>query len=433
LLVRCAIAAFGLTFRASGRMSTPHRGVLASRAEITPVNLLWVMPAKGDVVKIVIIGGGVLGASAAFHLARTGGAQVTVIDAQLDGRATAAGAGIICPWVSGVEDPVFYRLYAAGGEYHPDLVAGLAELGETDLGFRRAGAMLVSDDPQELTWLERSARARRVPAMGEVTRLSPAEAQALFPPLRPELGGVFVAGGARVDGRRLAAALLRAAERHGATVISGHAVPVVEAGRIVGVDVVGVDAGGERLAADCAIVAAGAWADKVLRPFGLDLAVQPQRGQIMHLMLDTADTASWPVILPLGSHYIVPFDGGRIVVGATRETGAGFDYRVTAAGQAEVLSEALRIAPGLRPAAVVETRVGFRPVGAEVRPLLGWVRGIDGLAVGNGLGAAGLTIGPFAGRLLADLVTGQGGLMDLTPFDPMRRAGSAVCVPPALR
>jgi D-amino-acid dehydrogenase len=428
LLVRRAIAALGLTFRASGRMSTPHRGVLASRAEITPVNLLWVMPAKEDVVKIVIIGGGVLGASAAFHLARTGGAQVTVIDAQLDGRATAAGAGIICPWVSGVEDPVFYRLYAAGGEYYADLVAGLAELGETDLGFRRAGAMLVSDDPQELVWLERSARARRVPAMGEVTRLSPAEAQGLFPLLRPELGGVLVAGGARVDGRLLAAALLRAAERRGATVILGHAEPAVEAGRIVGVDV-----GGERLAADCAIVAAGAWADQVLRPFGLGLAVQPQRGQIMHLMLDTADTASWPVILPLGSHYIVPFDGGRIVVGATRETGAGFDYRVTAAGQAEVLSEALWIAPGLRPAAVIETRVGFRPVGAEVRPLLGWVRGIDGLAVGNGLGAAGLTIGPFAGRLLADLVTGQGGLMDLTPFDPMRRAGSVDCVPPALR
>ena len=70
-------------------------------------------------MRIVIIGAGVLGASAAFHLARPGphvtgphvtgphviGAHVTVIDAHLDGRATAAGAGIICPWVSGVEDP----------------------------------------------------------------------------------------------------------------------------------------------------------------------------------------------------------------------------------------------------------------------------------------------------------------------------------------
>ena len=178
----------------------------------------------------------------------------------------------------------------------------------------------------------------------------------------------------------------------------------------------GVDIGSERIGAERVIVTAGAWADRVLRPAGLGLPVEPQRGQIVHLRLEGAQTEDWPVILPPGSHYIVPFDGGRIVAGATRETGAGFDYRVTASGQAEVLTEALRVAPGLGEATMVETRVGFRPVG--VRPLLGWVCGVEGLAVGNGLGAAGLTIGPFAGRLLADLVTGQAGLMGLSPFDP---------------
>lgn len=368
-------------------------------------------------MQIVIIGAGVLGASVAFHLTRAG-ADVTVVDAHLDGRATAAGAGIICPWVSGVEDPVFYRLYAGGGEYYPDLIAALAEAGETDIGYRRAGAMLVSDDPQALNWMARSARQRGAPAIGEVLRLSPAEAGALFPPLLPSLGGVHVAGGARVDGRRLAAALLRAA---GTQVIAGFGMPVVEAGRVVGVDV-----GDERIAADRVIVTAGAWADRILRPFGVGLPVEPQRGQIMHLRLEGVETEDWPVILPPGSHYIVPFDGGRIVAGATRETGAGFDYRVTAAGQAEVLSEALRIAPGLAEATMIETRVGFRPVGAETRPLLGWVRGVAGLAVGNGLGPAGLTIGPFAGRLLADLVLGRPGLVDLAPFDPMRRMGSPI-------
>ena len=185
---------------------------------------------------------------------------------------------------------------------------------------------------------------------------------------------------------------------------------------VEGYRVVGVDIGSERIGADRVIVTAGAWADRVLRPAGLGLPVEPQRGQIVHLRLEGAQTEDWPVILPPGSHYIVPFDGGRIVAGATRETGAGFDYRVTASGQAEVLTEALRVAPGLGEATMMETRVGFRPVG--VRPLLGWVRGVEGLAVGNGLGAAGLTIGPFAGRLLADLVTGQAGLMDLSPFDP---------------
>jgi D-amino-acid dehydrogenase len=366
-------------------------------------------------MRIVIVGAGVLGASAAFHLVRAG-AQVVVVDAALDGRATAAGAGIICPWVSGAEDPAFYRLYAGGGEYYPDLVAALAEAGETDLGYRRAGAMLVSDDARELDWIERMARGRQAAAMGDVTRLSEREARATFPPLGEGLGGVHVAGGARVDGRRLAAALLRAA---GSTVVRGLAALAVEAGRVAGVDV-----GGERVAADRVIVTAGAWADAVLRPVGVGLPVEPQRGQIVHLRLEGVETEDWPVILPPGSHYIVPFGDGRIVVGATRESGAGFDYRVTAGGQAEVLAEALRIAPGLGAATMIETRVGFRPVGAGVRPMLGWLRGVDGLAVGNGLGAAGLTIGPFAGRLLADLVMGARGLMDLAPFDPMRRGGA---------
>jgi D-amino-acid dehydrogenase len=376
-------------------------------------------------MRIVIIGAGVLGASAAFHLARTG-AEVTVIDAHLDGRATAAGAGIICPWVSAIEDRSFYRLYCGGGEYYPDLIAALAEAGETDLGYRQAGAMMVSSDHEELAWIEHMARQRAAPAMGRITRLAASEARALFPPLRQDLGAVHIAGGARVDGRRLAASLLQAAAFYGATVLPGHAGLAVEADRIVGVDL----ADG-RIPADRVIVTAGAWADRLLRPVGFALAVEPQRGQIAHLRLEGVQTTDWPVILPPGSHYIVPFDAGRIVAGATRETGAGFDYRVTASGQAEVLSEALRVAPGLGAATTIETRVGFRPVAA--RPVLGWLPGIAGLAVGNGLGAAGLTIGPLAGRLLADLVTGQAGTMDLAPFDPMRRGEPAMRKLAALR
>lgn len=414
-------------------------------------------------MRTVVVGAGVLGASTAYHLAHAG-VKVVVVDAGLDGRATAAGAGIICPWVSGVADETFYRLYAAGGEYYPDLIARCDLAGQTDLGFRRAGAMLVSGDAEELDWLERRARRRQAqaPAMGEVTRLSAQDARVLFPPLRQDFGGVHVAGGARVDGRLLAAALLRAAEHHGATVIWGHARLRVDTGRVTGIDLhrkalpaEPVPAGAsaertaaervpaertaagrvpaERIPADRVILTTGAWANQVLRPFGLGLPIEPQRGQIVHLRLEGVQTEDWPVILPPGSHYIVPFDGGRVVVGATRESGTGFDYRVTAAGQADVLSQALEVAPGLGSANMIETRVGFRPVGDEVRPLLGWVPSIEGLAVGNGLGAAGLTIGPFAGRLLADLVLGRPSLLDLAPFNLMRQMGQAAGPPAALR
>jgi glycine/D-amino acid oxidase-like deaminating enzyme len=87
----------------------------------------------------------VLGASTALHLARTG-ADVVLVDAAHDGRATAAGAGIVCPWVSGAEDGTFYRLYAAGARYYYELVAQVGTCGEHDLGYARVGGLCVSDD-----------------------------------------------------------------------------------------------------------------------------------------------------------------------------------------------------------------------------------------------------------------------------------------------
>jgi len=380
-------------------------------------------------MKIIVVGAGILGASAAYHLARNG-AEVVIVDQAHDGRATAAGAGIVCPWASGVEDPVFYQLYADSGRYYADLVPALSALGETDLGFRRPGALIVSRDTTELAAIETVLRRRAAaaPEAGSITRLSPAETQALFPPLHPDFASVRVGGGARVDGRRLSAALLRAALHHGARMHHGQA-----ALRATGDRVAGVLVNDTWIDADTVVVAAGAWAPALLAPLGIALSVEPQRGQILHLHLPAQDTKDWPVILPPGSHYLLAFDDSRVVAGATRESGAGFDNRVTAAGQAELLEQALSVAPGLGMATIIETRVGFRPVGQDVRPLLGRVSAMRGLFIGNGLGAAGLTIGPYAGRLLADAALGRTPPLDLTPFDPCRSQGPPHMPPAALR
>ncbi len=375
---------------------------------------------------IVVVGAGILGASAAFHAARAG-ARITVVDAAHEGRATAAGAGIICPWVSGAEDAAFYDLYCEGGRYYAELVVALGEIGETDLGYRRTGALIVSDDTNELAEYEQLLveRQAETPVMGDVSLLPARDAARLFPPLRRDFGAVLVSGGARVDGRRMAAGLLRGAEHFGAVVRRGHAALTVAGGRVRGVRLPD-----EEIEADCVVVAAGAWAPEVLRDAGVALPIEPQRGQIVHLQLRGAETRDWPVIFPPGAHYLVPFDDGRVVVGATRESGVGFDYRVTAMGQAQVLAEALHVAPGLGVATIVETRVGFRPVGPGVRPMLGAVPGIEGLIVGNGLGAAGLTIGPFGGRLLAETALGAVPSLDVAPFAPLRRVAREAPIPP---
>jgi D-amino-acid dehydrogenase len=140
----------------------------------------------------------------------------------------------------------------------------------------------------------------------------------------------------------------------------------------------------------------------------------------MHIRLDADDTSRWPVVLPGASgHYLLAFDGGRIVAGATRETGSGLDYRVTPAGLAEILSQALAVAPGLAGGTYLETRVGFRPMGQGIRPLLGPVPGLDGLVIATGLGAFGLTMGPLAGSLAAQAALGLPRAIDLEPFAPL--------------
>ena len=367
-------------------------------------------------MRALVIGAGVLGASTAFHLALAG-AKTVLVDAAYDGRATAAGAGIVCPWLSDAADPAWYQIASAGALYLPVLASRLAGFGERELGFRQVGALAVAWEPADLDRIEQRVLARQaqMPEVGDVSRLSPQQAQALFPPLHPALGGVHVSGGARVDGRLLAAALCRAVERQGGQVRKGVAELMTKTGRVTGAFVAG-----EPIEADVVVLATGAWAPAMLAPLGLTLAVEPQRGQITHLRLDGVETRHWPVVLPPGSHYLLAFEGSRVVVGATREQGVGFDYRVTAAGQAEVLNQALAVAPGLSRATVLETRIGFRPVGPNARPLLGAAAGIDGLVIGNGLGPSGLTMGPFAGRLLAQVAMGQPPELDLAPFDPFQ-------------
>ena len=363
-------------------------------------------------MKVIVIGAGILGASTAYHLARAG-VGVTLIDRADDGRATAAGAGIVCPWGSQVEDPAYYALLAGGARYYARLVAMLAEDGETDLGYAKVGGLYVPGITSELDAAERRARARAVdsPEAGSIERVSAADARKLFPPLRPDQPGLFISGGARVDGRRVAAAMQRAAAKHGARLVTGSAELIMRGDRAAGVTV-----NGETIEADAVVAAAGAWGPALLQSTGVQLSVAPQRGQIIHLRSPGTETAHWPILMPLSSHYLLAFEDSRVVVGASRETGTGFDYRFTAAGVAEVLNAALDVAPGLGSWTLHEIRIGFRPLAHDTRPKLGRAPGIDNLFIGNGLGPSGLSMGPCSGAMLADLTLGKATAIDLAPY-----------------
>lgn len=347
---------------------------------------------------IVVVGAGVAGAATAFALARRG-ADVGIVDAGLPGQATAAGAGIVQPWSTSA-DGEFYELYAAGAAYYPQLVERLADAGVDDIGYRRTGGLVVNRDDRILDEVEERVVARI--GTDGVGRLTSAEARALFPPLAPGLDGLLIEAGARVDGRALRDGLLAGARRFGARMLGparASAVPGADRGWSLLLDEAPVGA-------DAVVVAAGAWTGAVLEPLGVRIPVEPQRGQIVHLRLEAVDTGGWPSVHPVAEHYLVAFDGGRVAAGATRETGSGFDPRVTAAGQRQVLDRALALAPGLADATVIETRVGLRPLPEGDLPTDGPVDGFDGLYVNAGFGAGGLTMGPVVGERLAERILG---------------------------
>lgn len=365
---------------------------------------------------VIVIGGGIVGASAAYRLA-VNGVAVTLVDRVDAGQATAAGAGIISPGTSLGAAAAYYPLAFEAVAYYGELLASLARDGETDTGYETVGLLHVAMSEAEAAQLPQhlqTIRQRRdagVVNIGEPSLVSDARARSLFPALGPTFGAIHVTGAARVDGRLLAAAMRRAAQRHGATLVEADA-------ELLGTCRGGVEVryGGETHRADAVIIAGGAWSGAFASRLAISLPIYPQRGQILHLGLPRVRTGKWPILVGAHSHYFLTFPEHRVVVGATREDDAGFDPRLTAAGVHEVLSEALRVAPGLGEATLLWQRVGLRPATPDGLPVLGQVPGQEGIYLATGHGASGLQLGPYSGALVADLVLGRAPSIDLFPY-----------------
>ena len=359
----------------------------------------------------IIVGAGILGASTAYHLAKAG-ANVTIIDRKDSGQATDAAAGIVCPWLSQRRNKVWYRLAKGGAKYYPSIIKQLEEDGEAETGYKRVGAISLHMDEQKLQKMMERAEKRRedAPEIGELTLLTSEETRQRFPLLSEEFQAVHVSGAARVDGRALRDALLNGAKKHGASIRKGDAGLLKENNRISGVKIEE-----KVLRADGVIVTAGVWAKELFQPLGINFLVTSQKAQILHLAIVGRETGEWPVIMPPNDQYLLAFPEGKVVAGATHEDDVGFDHRVTAGGLHEILQKATAVAPGIGDGEVVETRVGFRPFTPGFLPVFGAVPDLDDVWVANGLGASGLTVGPYLGSELAKLVLGES--TDLDPAD----------------
>ncbi len=359
----------------------------------------------------IVIGGGVVGAATAYHLAKTG-AKTLLIDRNDASRATNAGAGILAPALTGGESDEWFNFAVTAVDYYPQLVADLAQTGADDTSYAVCGKLMVAVDEDEMAAFTKARerilarqQQRGTPSTAELHDVSPDEARERFPALTEVRAAMWYSGAARVDGRHLAKALLQAAVYHGlASQEATVAQLQIGQGRATGV----VLDDGTAIGAQSVVIAGGAWSPRFGDQLDVQIPVAPQRGQIIHWDLPGAATGEWPIINAFHGHYIVCWPNGRVVTGATREVDSGFAAHTTAVGIREVIDEALRVASGLAQARFHEVRVGLRPYSTvDGLPILGKVPGVAGVVLATGHGATGLQLGPLSGQIAAKLALGE--------------------------
>lgn len=348
---------------------------------------------------VIVVGGGVMGCSVAYWLAKAG-ARVTVLERSIPGaEASSAAAGILGPTVESFDDALALQLGRRSRELHAELSDELDELFGIDVGFRRCGVIKVALDENELGELGRQADALRVQGV-RCEQWSQAELAEEEPRCtREALGALSMAEDAQVEPRKLFAAIALGAEHEGVAFRTGTTVRglKIEGGRVRGVRLAHREIEAERV-----VVAAGSWTSLIPGlPLGAD-TIYPVRGQM--ITTQTRPPVFRRVVFGAGG-YVVTRPDGRVLCGSTMER-VGFQRGVTFGGMSDVIEKAVRLAPSLREAPVHSHWSSFRPGTPDGLPLVGETR-IDGLFLASGHYRNGILLAPLTAQLIAEAMDGQ--------------------------
>lgn len=362
--------------------------------------------------EVTVIGGGVIGTSVAFRLARAG-VSVSLLEA---GRLASGTSGATTGWANASRKPVheYFLLAASGMAEHRRL---RQELGEAPWLHENGNLEWAEDDAGRRKLDERVARLR---AWGYAAEwLTRADVAALEPDLVLPDGverAVHYPAEGHVDTPVLIGRLAEEARRAGATIRTECRVAAVEtrAGKVAGVRL----ADGGRVAADAVVSCAGPWTGELLRTAGLECPMASSPGLI-------AVSTPTPVVLRGNVHTpllsLQPDGAGRVMMRGEKWDG-GIDATTPAqpppAVCRDILAATLAVLPGMAGAEVESARIGVRPNPADKRPLIGAIPVVDGLFVA--VMHSAVTMGPFVGRLLAEEIVA--GVVDprLTKFRPER-------------
>jgi len=360
---------------------------------------------------VAIAGGGLIGATIAFELARAG-LQVALFDRHEPGKGSSwAAAGILSPAPENAGMITTVPLGRASLQLYPEFVAAVEELSRQSAGYRARGALeaLFSTDAQEklstIIALHHGLGLRAEPVRAE-------DAREMESALSPELeAAVFRPDEACVDNRALTKAVLTAAERSGVKTFAGSNVQsIAKNGRRCG----GFVVDGEKVQSRWTVIAAGCCSAEI-EGAAKYAPVRPAKGQMIALR---AKDLSIERVLWSDHVYLVPRNDGKILAGATVEY-VGFDKKVTLGAVQKIIAAALQLAPVLADSQMEETWAGLRPDSPDHLPIIG-PTDLDGLLIATGHFRSGILLAPITAQLIREWITTQSVSQDWTRFSPMR-------------
>jgi glycine oxidase len=363
----------------------------------------------------VIVGGGVIGCSIAFQLAKRGASVIVLEKQEIAQGASRAAAGMLGAQSEFTTDSPLIPLALKSREIFPSIVEELEELTGIDIGLVQRGLIKVACSKEDGVALEQHYQfwKQQDPS---VQWLSMKELQEREPHVTETLyGAMYLPGDGQVRAADLSIAFAKAASRFGAVIKEYTEVYSLlwERGQVKG-----VETAEGRITSDNVILCAGAWSKQLLKPTGIDVPIFPVKGECLSVVTEIPFITS--TIFANNGCYIVPKKGNRLVIGATSQEGT-FHQKVSVKGVQSLLERASAILPSIVEAHWENVWSGIRPQTSDGLPYLGEHPDIKGLFGAFGHYRNGILLSPITGVIIADLVEGKTyESIDLSSFHLLR-------------
>ncbi len=359
---------------------------------------------------VVIVGGGVIGLLTAFNLAAEVEQVVLCDKGEVGKESSWAGGGIVSPLYPWRYSPAVTALAHWSQDFYPQLGERLFASTGVDPEVHTTGLywLDLDDESEALAWAAREERP--------LSAVDIAQAYAAVPVLGSGFSrAIYMSGVANVRNPRLVKSLKAALQAMPNVVLKEHC--EITGFSRDGETITGVETATGPIAADRVVLTAGAWSGELLASLGLNLPVEPVKGQMI-LYKCAADFL--PSMVLAKGRYAIPRRDGHVLVGSTLEH-AGFDKTPTEDALESLKASAVELLPALADATPVAHWAGLRPGSPEGVPYIGEVPGWQGLWLNCGHYRNGLVLAPASCQLFADLLLGRAPIIDPSPYAPAGR------------